>query len=394
MTHQGVPPLPDLCLVRGGPTRRVLARLGLIDSARPSMRKIALLAGAACWLPLLLLVVIEKLVTGGGVIQMFVGDYAAWVRFLIAVPLLILADDQATAIEKMADCFTEDRLVDGPVVEPFMAARAQVDRLSQSWLAELAMALLAYAGACSAVWRLTGNHLESWIGSAADGHAHLTWAGWWLLLFSAPLFQFLMLRWIYRLALLANFFRRVGRLDLRLIPGHPDRVGGLGFLIAILPTFTSVLFALSAVFSAGIANLILYSGGSFMAHKLAIGGFVVIAMMAFVLPLLSFAGPLTRTKRKALLDYGSLGARIARRFDDDWGAGGGKAHGTGTPGPEPSTLCDYGQVLETVQRMRVIPVDKESLITLAIACVLPLLPALALEVPLAEILKEIVRGLA
>ena len=47
---------------------------------------------------------------------------------------------------------------------------------------------------------------------------------------SIPIFQFLTLRWLYRLLLWFLFLWRVSRLDLRLAPSHPDRAGGLGFL--------------------------------------------------------------------------------------------------------------------------------------------------------------------
>jgi len=42
------------------------------------------------------------------------------------------------------------------------------------------------------------------------------------------LFRFLVFRWTWKLVLWYWFIWRVSRLDLRLIPGHPDRDGGLG----------------------------------------------------------------------------------------------------------------------------------------------------------------------
>ena len=47
---------------------------------------------------------------------------------------------------------------------------------------------------------------------------------------SNPILQFLLLRWFYRLAIWARFLWQVSRIQLSLIPTHPDRNAGLGFL--------------------------------------------------------------------------------------------------------------------------------------------------------------------
>ena len=47
---------------------------------------------------------------------------------------------------------------------------------------------------------------------------------------SLPIFQFLLCRWYFRLFIWARFLWQVSRIDLSLVPTHPDRVGGLGFL--------------------------------------------------------------------------------------------------------------------------------------------------------------------
>ncbi len=52
-----------------------------------------------------------------------------------------------------------------------------------------------------------------------------------------PIFLALLLGWLWRLILLCVLFHRIARLDLALVPTHPDRDGGLGFLEAtpVLP---------------------------------------------------------------------------------------------------------------------------------------------------------------
>ena len=57
---------------------------------------------------------------------------------------------------------------------------------------------------------------------------HLTPAGWYSMLVSAPVVQFLGAVVLWRWLLRTIFAFRLSRLNLRLIPSHPDENGGLG----------------------------------------------------------------------------------------------------------------------------------------------------------------------
>ena len=54
--------------------------------------------------------------------------------------------------------------------------------------------------------------------------------GWWYLYVARLIYFTLVLAWLWRLVLLFELCRRFIRLDLALVPTHPDRLGGLGFL--------------------------------------------------------------------------------------------------------------------------------------------------------------------
>ncbi len=57
----------------------------------------------------------------------------------------------------------------------------------------------------------------------------LTPAGWWLMLVSTPIFQFILLRWYFRFFLWFRFLFRVARLNLHLIPIHTDKAADSAF---------------------------------------------------------------------------------------------------------------------------------------------------------------------
>jgi hypothetical protein len=59
----------------------------------------------------------------------------------------------------------------------------------------------------------------------------------------------------------ARFLWQVSRLDLCLVPTHPDRVGGLGFLANTVYAFVPLAVAHGALLAGLLANRIFYLGG-------------------------------------------------------------------------------------------------------------------------------------
>jgi len=79
-------------LTEGGPGAAIMKRLHLVRQERgANPGRTALILMALTWVPLLVLCVLEGLAVGGVKIP-FLYDFAAHTRFLIAVPVLVLAD--------------------------------------------------------------------------------------------------------------------------------------------------------------------------------------------------------------------------------------------------------------------------------------------------------------
>src|SRR5215510_13044794 len=80
-------------LTAGGPTHQIQQKLGLI---KPGSYRIGIRVAffvIVTWIPLLILSAAQGLAIGDEVRLPFLYDFATYVRFLIAVPLLILAED-------------------------------------------------------------------------------------------------------------------------------------------------------------------------------------------------------------------------------------------------------------------------------------------------------------
>jgi hypothetical protein len=231
------------------------------------------------------------------------------------------------------------------------------------------------------LWRHAGGH-------SATGPSL---AGWWYALVSLPIFQFLLVRWLWRIVIWIQLLFRISRLDLQIHPAHPDRAGGLDFLPYGQTGFWPVVLALSTA-GAGVAFKAVLTGAapaSFSLVRDVMLGFTVFALLLTVGPLFLFTPKMVYARRQARLEYGGLGQRYARAFDTKW---------IDTPAPDEEllgtsdiqSLADLGGAFARIQEMRVIPVDWRTMIPVMISAVLPFLPILLLTMPLEEILQRIV----
>jgi hypothetical protein len=217
---------PRFLLMEGGPAHRLEIRLGLMRANSRSLLGKPFLSIVATWVPLLLLSALQGNATGHLVPLSFLRDIAVHARFLLAVPILLLATPVlGPRIADAAGHFVESGLVPEEDYKRVDAAIALGLRWGDSAAAEIVLILLAYA---TTVANLTSTAVQvsTWYAVRTVSGIALTWAGWWFVFFCVPLMQFLILRWLWRLFLWAQFLWRMNRLKLRLIPTHPDQAGG------------------------------------------------------------------------------------------------------------------------------------------------------------------------
>ena len=186
------------------------------------------------WLPLLLLSTWEGRAWRGDVEVPFLLNAEVHARFLLALPLLMLAELTVhLRMRRLLAQFVARDLIpdaDRPRVD---AAIGSAMRLRNSLAAELLLIVLIF-GLGIPLRNYIAVDASTWTaGSAAgggSGFANLSLAGWWHALVSLPIFQFLLVRWYFRMFIWTRFLWQVSRIELKLVPTHPDRVGGLGFL--------------------------------------------------------------------------------------------------------------------------------------------------------------------
>ncbi|HTP34238.1 MAG TPA: hypothetical protein VMJ75_18800 [Candidatus Acidoferrales bacterium] len=185
---------------------------------------------------------------------------------------------------------------------------------------------------------------------------------------------------------------RLSRLDMDLVSTHPDEHGGLGFLGLSPMGCAPVAFATAAAIGANWQYQISAEGAHLTDFKVPAIILTAIVLITAAGPLVFFAPRLAKLRRRGLLEYGMLGQIHSVGFHRKWILDPNRKDQEFLTAPEISALADYGSSYEKIEEMQPFPVDKGSFLTLALAVVVPMLPAILSEVPLGEVLKALLEA--
>ena len=382
----------DFSLVLGGPLFQLLRRAHLSDDALQMARQRIIVISLLAWLPLLVLSVLEGRALGSSVAVPFLLDVEVHIRYLVVLPLLVGAELVVhRRMRSVVEVFLERRLIPDSAMPRFDAAIASAFRWRNSVLAELLLIVLVYGVGILIVWRhYMALDASTWYATPSGDGTTLSFAGIWYGCVSLPLLQFLQVRWYFRLLIWFRLLWQVSRIDLSLIPTHPDRLGGLGFLASTVYAFAILAVAHGAMLAGPLANRILYLGAELLEFKAEIAMMLAFVLALVILPLLVFVPQLAQAKRAGLRDYGTLGERYVREFDAKWLRGGAPADEAFVGSADIQSLADLGNSYEVVRTMRPVPVTKEMVIQLALATLAPIAPLALTMMPLEELLKKLI----
>jgi hypothetical protein len=379
----------DFSLVLGGPTFGFFRKARLSGDHLELLYRRLITITLFAWVPLLLLDRLGSQAASIGRLS-FLHDVEVQVRFLVALPVLIGAELIVhSRIRPVVRRFVERRIVREEDLPRFEAAIEAAARLRNSIPVEVALLISVYT---LGLWLWNsrfGIDSPTWY-AMPGGRWHLTPAGYWYVFFSIPILQFLLLRWYVRFFIWYRFLWHVSRLNLHLVPIHPDHCAGLAFLGKSAYAFGPILFAQGAMLAGLVASRVLYRGESLLSFKLELGGFVVFIVLAILGPLLMFTPKMAAAKRKGLADYGQVAQGYVDSFEEKWVLN--------TPPSEEvlgsgdiQSLADLNNSYEIVRDMRAVPFGPEDIIRLAAATAAPLVPLLLTIFPLEELIMRLVK---
>lgn len=354
---------------------------GLRRAADVHAGRHALIAMSLAWLPLALFALMQGSAIGPPAQQPFALDFAAHVRFLLAVPLLILAGPVVD--QRLSPVVADLRatLVEVPARPRFDAMLAGLVRLRDRFLPDLILLAAAWGDSILiGIRRPTGWQLGP--------NGAFSPAGLWFMFVSQPIFEYLFFRWLWRIVIWTVFLVRFARLPLTLIASHPDRAGGLAVLGEAQPIFAVVALPLSMIGATNFARQIAYGGAKLAEFQRPLVLFVVVVFALVLGPLLAFAPKLIALKRRGLLEFGGFAHEYTRRFEDKWLGAKTDEDPLGTQ--DLQALADLGNSFRVVREMSIVPVEARAALTLLVAAVAPMIVPVAVQISVPEVVRRLV----
>jgi hypothetical protein len=383
------PDAPDF--FHGGALYRVMRRFGVEPEHALHAARRGVIAALILWAPMAVAALAEGVALPGHVRHPFLLDVAAYVRPLVAVPLLLVAEP----ILALAWRGAGSRLCERGIVVPEcrVAYDALVDRITRStrrMLPEVLCFAIAVALSARLVAFVLSAPRDTWFAIGAPPEpTRLTvagaWAGWAV---HAVLF-YLSLRWLWLLSLWYRFLFGVSRLPIRLYPAHPDRAAGLWFLGWSIGACAPLIFAWSASISSVAANQMIHSGER-LASFAPIGvAYLVFVLVVFVVPPVVIFGPLlARTRRRALDEWSR---RMARRAEEVRTGTPSSPAGAAGEGADASSLEDLDIAVSAVRAIRPMPFAPSQLVGPLLAAAIPAVPLLFIAFPAREVFDQLLR---
>jgi hypothetical protein len=343
------------------------------------------------WVPLVILSAFGDGSSGRGATPLLLADYTVYVRFLLAVPVLVLAE--GVIWPRVLDLF-HYLVRAGVVAEAGVPALERLirrfDALRRSWIMLAAAAFCVLFGMRFLRAEYAGESSAWQFASGSPGSTRSP-AGWWYVLVSVPIFQFLIFLWACRYAIWCGFLFRLSRLDLALLPAHPDRSAGLRPIGQVHQYWAVVVFALSSLVSVHIGVELLKGGRSLLDYRLQLTAFLGMSLIVLFAPFVAFSGKLLGARNRGLLDYGQFAAAYTRAFDAKWleGAPADRAELLGTA--DIQSLADLANSYEVVHGVRAVPFEWINVMVIVLAVAIPLLPLVFAVISPMDAIKQVIQ---
>jgi len=198
-THNRLLELQDFSLVLGGPLFQLFRKAHLTDDALELVRQRMIVISLFVWLPLLALSALEGQLLDGRVAVPILLDVEVHIKFLLALPLLNVAELVVhQRMRFVVRQFLERNLIPESALPRFDAAIASTSRLRNSVVAEVLLIAFVYIVGVLIIWRhYTALATATWYGVPTVEGLKLSITGTCYAYISVPVFQFLLLRWYF-----------------------------------------------------------------------------------------------------------------------------------------------------------------------------------------------------
>ena len=180
---------------------------------------------------------------------------------------------------------------------------------------------------------------------------------------------------------------RISRLDLQLIPTHPDAAGGLAVLGVAHVDLAPFGFAGGAVLSSSYAEQIIYAGVPPAAFAVSFTAAVAGTTLLLAAPLFFFLPKLIDAKQRALLET-EPSRPCTPRVRCQMAADRSTAGGTAARDSRPAIPGGPRQQFDLIRNMTIVPIAKSQILLIAASAALPFAPLVLVAFPLDQLILD------
>jgi len=379
----------DFSLGLGGPLYQIYLSTRLVKHPLLLLKRRIFVICSLAWLPLLLLSVLGG-TAFGGVKLPFIFDMDVHVRFLVSLALLIYAESIAhEQIKIIVKQFLSCNIIPLNHRPQFNFAIASAMRIRNSVAVEVILIVLVFTLGHWISVKYFPLGVSNWYADKINNTVQYTPAGYWYVFVSLPLFQFILLRWYFRIGIWYGFLWKVSRFPLQLNSLHPDKAGGLGFLANSVYAFAPLLLAHSVLLGGMILNRIWNAGASLADFQVEMISIILFLIILPLVPMLFFVLPMAKAKRVGTLKYDVVANRYVSEFRQKWIEAKTKNNETLLGSQDIQALADLANSFGVSIQMRVLPFDKHSIIALMFLAALPLFPLILTIIPVEKIMQQV-----
>lgn len=371
---------------------KALTKIGILGGGAKVQLSRVLIPFALCWLPLAVITLFQGTFWTGNMDTSFITSFDTQARFLITMPILILAEKLVSSkldrilgqLKNSGIVNKEDHITFDEII------KRNVKFLKSHWT-DIAVFVICYIHVFIVLFYKSENtSFLSWQIYYEDGEASLDFAGKWSTLISRPFILFLFYRWILRIVVWGNILRSVSNLKLNLFAIHPDLCGGLGFLGYSIRYFTPVAFAFSATIVGNMADFMLIEGSHLDDLKIPALAYLIFITILFTLPLIFFTGKLMDAREKSVFENYDFANGIYRELRLKFAKGYEKVNAEDLSSVDYSAAADLSAVVDNSLKMKFVPFTIKDLIPLWAMSTLPFLAVVLLEIPIKELFQTLI----
>jgi len=345
------------------------------------------------WLPLAIITAIDGTLYSGTGLP-FLKDLAIQGRLLVGIFLLIMIKHIVyrqipRVLQYIAEVLIPPNEKERFITGALRRAKIGTDSKLSEIILVLAIAIYALSPADPTTLFMTQRGSGSWLISQKDGKEVLSVAGNWAQYISIPIFQFLLLRWLWRYIVWVILLYRISKVNLILKPTHPDGSGGIGIILLAQRNFLMFFMACGMAISCVMINFLLNTGISFDTLKIQILGYIIFSIIMIIFPLLFFMRKLAKTKYDGLLDLSRAGLNLSNKYEEEWVKPMGTEKNIAEDTVDPSMQVDYSGVYLLLQDLRIIPIRLGDVMIMAVALYLPFIPIFFIQFSVVELLQKL-----